>query len=111
MSYDIAIAAFDANYTSNVSAVFYDHFPNGSGIMGLDGMTGSQCAAEFEGFWRSMHSAKMAVWSCGTVGEPHLSEKYDVPNGWGSLIGALILIGQFQAACAQHPRHRVRVSA
>ena len=109
MSYDIHIGDFCGNYTSNCSALWYDHMPDG--LRGIDGMTGKQAGDHIANGLNSIHRSVLDVWKNGTVGEPLLCAKYDAPNGWGSTVGALIFMCQVMAACYQNPRKRVRVSA
>jgi hypothetical protein len=45
------------------------------------------------------------------VGEPALCAKYDAPNGWGSLVGAMLFIARFQSECIKYPYAIVRLSA
>lgn len=107
MSYDITIGDFDSNMTSNISAVFYDHM-NG-GLPGLNGLTGRQALNEMAIFWRRVNETRCRMNINGARGEPEMCSKYDSPNGWGSLVGALVFAGEITAACGQHPRHRVHV--
>lgn len=109
MSYDVSIGTFTGNYTSSCSAVWYDHFPNGNGLHGLNGMTGAQAAEEFEGFWKKLNETRRRLYVENVPGEPVMTAKYDASNGWGSLIGALIFVGQIQAACALHPDDTIDV--
>ncbi len=111
MSYDIWIADDEANYTFNVSALWYDHLDSEKGIKALDGLTGKQAQARIAPFWRRLHREAIRLWKDDNVGEPDLAKIYDSPNGWGSLIGALILTGELQSACAEFPRHKLHVQA
>lgn len=114
MSYHISIGPFEANYTSNVSALFYDHIPGErplGGLHELDGLTGREAAAVLSDAFDRIHDTKMGVWRHDTAGEPDFCAKYDAPNGWGSAVGGLIFLAQILAACAKHPRKKVSVCA
>lgn len=111
MSYDINIAGESFNYTSNVGALWYDYLDEQDGLKSLDGLTGKQAAARLSKFWSRVQDSRHRNYSEGVPGEPALCAKYDSPNGWGSLVGALILTGQIHSACATNPRHKVSVSA
>jgi hypothetical protein len=103
MSYDVSIGDFSANYTSNVSGLWYDHIAGDEGLRTLDGLTGREAFAILadatDSIYR-MHS-----------GTPAAVEKYNPANGWGSMVGALLYHSRIMAACARHPRKKVRVSA
>ena len=107
MSYDVTIGDIDLNITFNISGVFYDHIDGG--LPSLDGKTGRQAGYVLQGFWSKIEKTRLRLWVSGDVGEPHMAEIYDSPNGWGSLIGALTFAGMLTSACAEFPRHRVRV--
>lgn len=109
MSYDVEIGEEWFNYTYNVAPLFYDHFPNGSGIKGLNGMTGKQAAEEIGKAFAAMNSTRHNLYD-GAVGEPNMERKYNAANGWGSMSGALMFLGQILAACAANPRKKVTVS-
>ncbi len=108
MSYDVSIGSFDGNYTWNVSALFYDHIPDG--LNALDGLTGKQAVELLTVAFSRIHATKMAMWKTQSVGEPEFCAKYDAPNGWGSTVGALIFLAQILSACAANPRKKVRVT-
>ncbi len=114
MSYDITIADKSFNYTSNVAALFYDHIPatdSRGGLHELDGKTGKQAGDILADAFDRIHSTKLSFWRYDTVGEPEFCARYDAPNGWGSTVGALILLSQVMAACYRNPRKRVSVDA
>jgi len=113
MSYDMSIGDFDGNCTFNVSKVFYDHIPdygNGGGLREFSGKTGKECAVILSEAWKRLDTTRCQMWISDAVGEPAMSAKYDAPNGWGSLIGALCFLGEFTAACAISPRKKVYLS-
>lgn len=108
MSYDVSIGDYDGNYTWNsASPLFHEHIDGG--IDAIDGMTGRQASNVMRQFWISVNRERHDLYEDGAVGEPQMCAKYDSPNGWGSLVGALMFAGQITAACAQYPRHKVRV--
>jgi len=119
MSYDVSIGDFDANYTSNVAALFYDHIPardSRGGLHELHGKTGKQAVAILNEAWSRIHATKLQTWrenlkGEAVVGEPEMCAKYDAPNGWGSMVGGLIFLGQITVACASNPRKKVSVCA
>ena len=111
MSYDVSIADEWFNYTSNISALFYDHFPNGRGLCGIDGMTGKQAVEEIGKAFANMNDTRHELYQDGIPGEQRMEAKYNAPNGWGSVVGALLFLGRIGAACARHPRHKVSVDA
>ena len=120
MSYDVSIGEFSANYTSNVAALFYDHIPEQEGSKGglhaLHGKTGKLAVAILNEAWSRIHATKLQTWrenlkGEAVVGEPEMCAKYDAPNGWGSMVGGLIYLGQITAACAANPSKKVSVSA
>lgn len=115
MSYDVSVGPEGFNYTYNVSALFFDHIPEVEGercggLRALDGKTGRQALEILADAADRIHGTKMRLWAERAVGEPDFCALYDSPNGWGSTVGALIFLMQIMAACAQHPRSKVRVS-
>lgn len=119
MSYDISIGEESFNYTSNVSAMFYDHIPqedSRGGLHELHGKTGKQAAEIMGRAFDAMHRTKLDLWRDNlkgeaVVGEPEFCAKYDAPNGWGSTVGGLIFAGRIMAACQRNPRKKVSVWA
>lgn len=109
MSHDISIGDFDRNYTSNVSKVFYDHLEGG--LHSFYGKTGKEAAPMLAEMWRKLNDTRHKMYVDGACGEPAMQAKYDAKNGWGSLVGALIFLGEFSAACAMFPRHKIHLSA
>ena len=109
MSYDISIGEFDRNYTSNVSKVFYDHLEGG--LHCFHGKTGKEAAPLLAEMWRRLNDTRRVMGVVGVYGEHAMQAKYDAKNGWGTLVGALIFLGEFSAACAMFPRHKIHLSA
>lgn len=111
MSYDIWIADKSFNYTSNVSALFYDHIPadeeTRGGLWKLDGLTGKEALPILSEAFERIDQTRHKLYVDGVAGEPKFSARYDAPNGWGSAIGALIFLAKIMAACALHPRHKI----
>ena len=113
MSYDIDIADRSFNYTFNVSKVFYDHIPDtgkGGGFRELVGLNGSQAVPILSAAFTALNATRHSLWKDGQVGEPEMSERYDAKNGWGSLIGAIILLGEILGASAMNPYADIQVS-
>jgi hypothetical protein len=105
MSYDVSIADVGLNYTFNLSPLFYHFLPGDLGLKGLDGLTGKKVLVELKHFWYEVgHKTCL-------VGEKHMRGHYDSDNGWGSLVGAIIFMGELTAACGQYPRHTLHVDA
>jgi hypothetical protein len=113
MSYDVDVAGVNYNYTYNVSAVFYDHIPairNKGGLDEINGLIGRQALLVLSDAFDRLHKTKMLFWSRVDIGEPEFCAKYDADNGWGSLVGAMIFLGQIMGACARNPMCKVVVS-
>lgn len=116
MSYDVSInklgnELFWRNYTSNSAELFYTHLDTEKGIKCLSGKTGAEAALLIAPFWAKLNEERLQLYVNDVVGEPKLQAKYDSHGGWGSLIGALLFIGEIQAACILHPAGIVNVSA
>jgi len=113
MSYDISVGKWSGNYTSNVSALFYDHMPESDnvlgGLNGLHGLKGREAGDRIaEAFERISHTRRK-LYVDGAIGEPAFCAKYDAKNGWGSAIGGLVFLAEIMAACYQHPLAKVSV--
>jgi hypothetical protein len=115
VSYDVCIGDVSLNYTSNGSALFYEHIPetetHRGGLHALHGLTGRQASEVLSDAWEAIHRTWMTDWREHTVGSPDFCARYDAPNGWGSTVGGLLFLARITAACAAHPRHRVSVCA
>lgn len=113
MSYDVYIGEDWVNFTSNCSALWYDHIPDsgkGGGLREIDGMTGAEAARLISSSFNQMNATRHSMWEANVIGEPKMSAKYDAKNGWGSLIGAILFMGQIIDMCLRNPRKKVRVS-
>lgn len=108
MSYDIELGDFSGNYTSNGNHIYYDHMEGG--LPALDGLTGKQAGDKISGWIRSFDYDVCENWYSSDVGEPTITSKYDVPNGWGSTIGAIVFLMKLLDACRMYPRCKVYVS-
>lgn len=115
MGYDVSVGGENFNYTSNGSAIFYDHMPAEDGQRGglflLDGKTGKAAALIIREALYRIHGTSMDLWVSGEVGSRTFCAKYDPPNGWGSTVGAILFLSRILAECAANPRKKVRVSA
>lgn len=112
MSYDVTIGDYYSNYTHNsLGKLCYEHLDKKNGLKGLHGKTGREASQMLEHFWEGIHCEKLHLWENGAVGEPKLQDKYDSPNGWGSLVGSLIFMGGLTAACRNYPRRKLSVDA
>ena len=106
MSYDVHIGAADFNCTFNLSKMFYDHIPDagsGGGLKEIADLTGKQALPILA---RGLDNIQMSFL---LLGKEKFDAKYDAPNKWGSALGGLLFLARVLAACAAHPRHRVRV--
>lgn len=111
MSYDVAIGDWGMNMTSNIAPVFNDHLhgPEGwSGLHSINGLKGEEALPYLATAWRALNRTRCSFGG-GSVGEPEMCAKYDSPNGWGSLVGALIFLGQLTTACGMYPEERIYV--
>lgn len=113
MSYDVSIGTFSGNMTSNIAPVIYDHIPNfgnGGGLHEIHGKTGKQALVILSDMFDLLQETRLSLCDDAITGEPKFCAKYDVANGWGSLVGALIWLAQIMAACGRSPRSIVYVS-
>jgi hypothetical protein len=100
------------NYTSNVGPLFYKHLGlEGRGLHEINGVPAHEALPFFVAFWNSLHAESLALWKSDAIGEPALCAKYDAPNRWGSLVGAMLFIARFQSECIKYPYATVRLSA
>lgn len=114
MSYDVWIGKESFNYTSNCPALWYDHISDtgkGGGLREIEGLTGAQAAIVLADAFARMNDTRQKLWAADTVGEPAMSKRYDSANGWGSMVGAILFMGQIIAACLRNPRKRLGLSA
>lgn len=74
-------------------------------------MTGMEAIVFLNGFWQSVDQERVRMWRHDDVGETKFRAKYDSENGWGSLVGALVFMGDFTSACALYPHDKISVSA
>jgi hypothetical protein len=112
MSYDVSIGTWGGNFTHNsLGPLCYDHLDKEAGLKSLNGLAGYEAAPFLTAFWASVDAERHSMWENGNVGEPQLCEKYDSPNGWGSLVGALVFMGQLTAACSLYPKSKISVDA
>ena len=120
MSYDVDVGRAWLNYTSNCSALFYDHMPPvesdneahaRGGLWTLDGLTGAQASKLIADAFDRIDQTRIKHWHGREVGEVEFCRLYDSPNGWGSAIGAILFLARIQSECIRQPRVKVRVSA
>lgn len=112
MSVDVWIGDWSGNYTHNTSKLWHEHLIGNeqTGFMALNGKTGKEAFLLMREAFSRIHSTSISLRRPGVVGEPEFCARYDAPNGWGSTVGALIFMAEVMAACAAHPRCKVRVS-
>ena len=125
MSYDISVGEKNWNVTYNLGKMFHEHIPaveqddgivTNSGLKRLNNMKGKDAVPIIGQFFTNLYKERnqLAVkrhnnFNDETRGEPELSEKYDPKNGWGSMIGGLIFLGELMAECALHPESVIDV--
>lgn len=122
MSYDISIGTFERNYTSNRADLYRDHFPGGerldeNGVLttvpaGLDAIhdkTGREAGEILLEMISAINDTRIRLGNDRVKGDQPICDQYDSPNGWGSLVGQLIFLGEIAAACAMHPDEKVFV--
>lgn len=106
MSYDVDIGGEWFNYTYNLGPMFRDYIPachsERGGLHELDGLTGKQAVEVLRQAFENIDSAY--------IRDPGFQKRYDAENGWGSTYGATVFLARIMAACAQRPRHKVRLS-
>lgn len=113
MSYDVTFGEESFNYTYNVAKFFQDHFPASDrerGLRGLNGLTGAEAVVLLTTTFSNVERTRIRLWENHAVGEPKFCALYDAPNGWGSLLGAIVFLAQILAACAANPEERVTIS-
>lgn len=87
----------EANYTYNVSPMFYEAFDlrkldgTPAGIRGLDGRTGDEAGKALDVAIQRMEA------------DPDRFEKMNPENGWGDCDGALELLRKLRGWCAEYP--------
>lgn len=112
MSYDVSIGKWEGNYTCNSPGpLCYSHLDIEDGLQGLHGLRGYEAAPLLTAFWAGVNGERHALWDGDRPGDVDLRKKYDSPNGWGSLVGALTFMGELTAACALYPKQKIVVSA
>jgi hypothetical protein len=114
MSYDVWIGDKDFNYTRNISELIYDHIPDmghGGGLREIAGKTGKEAVPILADAFEQMNRTRHKMWVQDVVGEPAMCAKYDAKNGWGSMVGGILFLGQIMGACAMFPDEIVNYSA
>ena len=119
MSYDLwledennGVLCDGHNFTSNIGNLFRKHLGfEGRGLHEIDGLPAHRALKLIMDFWDRLDAELIVLWQSETVGEPALCAKYDAPNGWGSLVGAMLFLARFQSECIKYPYATVRLSA
>lgn len=89
---------FEANYTYNVSKMFYDALKLKDGIRELNGKTGEECKPILEsGITRFVLNREQY-------------KKWNPDNGWGDYASALELLRKLVEWCDQAPKAIMRVT-
>lgn len=106
MSYDISLTSACGGFyheigdvTWNVCPLFYWAFDTEEGIRGLNDMDALSAATIVGGALERIAKA-----------EPGSLDKFEPPNGWGSVAGATELLVDIRAACLEHPTATVNVT-
>lgn len=109
MSYDVVVGNCTLNYTWNMGPFFRDHIQwvdsdmnLKKGIQALDGLTGKEASMV-------LSQAFINIQTTSFEGEKKMLDQYNSPNGWGSVIGAMIFMANILSACAASPNKKVRV--
>lgn len=113
MSYDVSIGEYSFNYTSNIGHLFHKHMDNmgTTGLKAIHGLTGEEAIKYLSAAWEGIEKERIELWVNKAVGEPVMEARYNAPNGWGSLVGALVFLGNITSACALNPKDIVHVCA
>lgn len=117
MSYTVSIGKESFNYTWNLASFFYDAIPGeeGSpqrekgGIGAIDGMPGKEALHVLGNAFERIERMRIALSSSDQPGEKEMCAKYDAPNGWGSVIGAMSFLARIMVACVNNPDEIVEV--
>ena len=88
---------YEANYTYNVSAMFFEAFPGKDGIRGLDGRTGEDCQEPLRVAIQAMED------------NPGKYKTMNPDNGWGDYHGALDLLRELRGWCVAAPNATMAV--
>ena len=126
MSYNISVGTKNWNVTYNLGKLFHNNIPSvenddgsvtDSGLQRLHLKTGAESIEILGKFFENVQADRNRLtaerhrdFHDETRGEPELCEKYDPKNGWGSLIGGLIFMGEFLAECALHSDSVIEIS-
>ena len=85
--------------------------PDRGGLHAINGMTGREAHKVLSEAFDRIEKTRLEMWEEGARGEPAFCAKYDAPNGWGSVLGAIVFLSLIMAACAEYPDDRVEVCA
>lgn len=106
MSYDVSLTSACGgfwkeigNTTWNVCPLFHWALEIEEGIKGLNGMDGLSAAVIVGGALEKI-----------TKAEADSLDKFEPPNGWGSVAGATEFLVDIRAACLAHPTATVNVT-
>jgi hypothetical protein len=111
MSYDVSIGEWERNYTWNSLSPLCFDLLHDDGLRCLHGLCGAEALPLLAAFWHRLNELRVDTWRGNSIGEPALCAKYDSPNGWGSLVGAMIFMAELTAACGQYPDSLIEVDA
>ena len=87
----------DANYTYNVSPMFYDVFDDEGGLRSLDGMPAAEALPILE----------LAVERLRA--DPKKYQAMNPSNGWGNYAGATLFLESLAVGCRENPEATVSI--
>lgn len=122
MSYDISV--FDKrykeraqrfNYTYNLSKFFHTHLidsdnEENTGLQILNGKTGNQAYFILKDALHRIEATRERLHVRNEIGEATFCLEYDSSNGWGSTVGAIMLISLLLVACVDQPEAIISIS-
>jgi len=113
MSYDIAIADKEFNYTSNMREFFVEYIPSrtdpNNGVLPLEGMQALKGLEGLDAERYLLNAINRIMADASHFGPQGMSAMWDDPNGWGDWPGATHLLTRMLWACKQHPAVAVNV--
>ena len=83
------------NMTYNMSKFMYDFLDDEQGIRVFSGLTGKQAIPIIEKFFERCNRTE------------GLAEKYNSPNGWGTVESCILVLGLLLVQCTKHPRNKI----
>ena len=113
MSYDVNIGNHSFNYTSNLSGFFHDHVAGqDTGLQTLHGLKGKDAAVVLKDAFKKIRRTRDSFfdrYSNTKEAEEAFRSQYEPKNGWGSVMGAMIIMTEIMIACNENPEETVSV--